>query len=119
VCIDYSASTAELASRPERGWLRTYRGQTHAGDPLASLGSTDITTDVPFDQLPAALICTQSEFLDGHGIDELVLAAEAYWDEHGASGELAALKARSRVSEAQTLTDVDGLGAFLVLEWRR
>jgi SAM-dependent MidA family methyltransferase len=119
VCIDYSASTAELALRPGRGWLRTYRGQTNAGDPLALLGSTDITTDVPFDQLPAALICTQSEFLEGHGIGDLVVSAQAYWDEHGASGELAALKARSRVSEAQTLTDTDGLGAFLVLEWRR
>jgi SAM-dependent MidA family methyltransferase len=119
VCVDYSASTAELALRRERGWLRTYRGQTNAGNPLASLGSTDITTDVPFDQLPAALICTQSEFLNSHGIDELVVAAQAYWDEHGASGELAALKARSRISEAQTLTDADGLGAFLVLEWNR
>jgi SAM-dependent MidA family methyltransferase len=119
VCIDYSASTAELASRPGRGWLRTYRGQTNAGDPLASLGSTDITTDVPFDQLPAALVCTQSEFLEGHGIDELVVAAQAYWDEHGASGDLVALKARSRISEAQTLTDADGLGSFLVLEWHR
>jgi SAM-dependent MidA family methyltransferase len=119
VCIDYSALTAELALRPERGWLRTYRGQTHAGDPLASLGSTDITTDVPFDQLPAALICTQSEFLEEHGIGELVVGAQAYWDEHGASGDLAALKARSRISEASTLTDSGGLGAFLVLEWRR
>ncbi len=119
VCIDYSASTAELALRPERGWLRTYRGQTTAGNPLHSLGSTDITADVPFDQLPSALICTQSEFLRGYGIDELVGAAQAYWDEHGASGDLAALKARSRISEAQTLTDSDGLGTFLVLEWRR
>jgi SAM-dependent MidA family methyltransferase len=119
VCIDYSASTAELAMRPDRGWLRTYRGQTAGGDPLQSLGSTDITTDVPFDQLPPALICTQSEFLQGYGMEELVVGAQAYWDEHGASGDLAALKARSRVSEAQNLTDVDGLGSFLVLEWRR
>jgi SAM-dependent MidA family methyltransferase len=119
VCIDYSASTAELAMRPDRGWLRTYRGQTAAGDPLLSLGSTDITTDVPFDQLPMPLVCTQSEFLGAYGIAELVVAAQAYWDEHGASGDLAALKAGSRISEAKTLTDADGLGAFLVLEWRR
>jgi SAM-dependent MidA family methyltransferase len=119
VCIDYSASTAELSLRPRRGWLRTYRGQTAGGDPLVSLGSSDITTDVPWDQLPKPLICTQSEFLRIHKIDELVVAARTFWDEHGASGDLTALKARSRISEAQTLTDPDGLGAFLVLEWHR
>jgi SAM-dependent MidA family methyltransferase len=119
VCIDYAAATEELALRPDRGWLRTYRGQTNAGDPLSALGSCDITTDVPWDKLPKALICTQSEFLGAHGIDELVVAAQAYWDEHGVSGGLAALKARSRISEAQTLTEPGGLGGFLVLEWRR
>jgi SAM-dependent MidA family methyltransferase len=119
VCIDYSAATEELALRLDRGWLRTYRGQTNAGDPLSALGSCDITTDVPWDQLPKALICTQSEFLGVHGIDELVVAAQAYCHEHGASGDLAALKARSRIAEAQTLTDSGGLGAFLVLEWQR
>jgi SAM-dependent MidA family methyltransferase len=118
VCIDYAASTAELALRPDRGWLRTYRGQTTAGDPLHSLGSTDITTDVPFDQLPAATICTQSEFLCRHGIETLVAKAKAYWDEHGTTGDLAALKAKSRLTEADTLTDDSGLGAFLVLEWK-
>ena len=119
VCIDYAASTAELATRSERGWLRTYRGQTKAGDPLQSLGSTDITTDVPFDQLPIALICTQSEFLRRHGVDALVDKAKAYWGEHGTLGDLAAMKARSWLAEAETLTDLTGLGAFLVLEWQR
>ncbi len=119
VCVDYGASTAELALRPERGWLRTYRGQTTAGDPLRSLGSTDITTDVPFDQLPVAVICTQSEFLRAHGIQALVEKAKAYWEEHGTSGDLAALKAKSWLSEANTLTELNGLGAFLVLEWKR
>ena len=119
VCIDYAASTAELATRSERGWLRTYRGQTKAGDPLQSLGSTDITTDVPFDQLPIALICTQSEFLRRHGVDALVDKAKAYWGEHGTLGDLAAMKACSWLAEAETLTDLTGLGAFLVLEWQR
>ncbi len=119
VCIDYAASTEELASRPDRGWLRTYRRQTSAGDPLQWLGSTDITADVPFDQLPMALICTQSEFLKAHGIDTLVESAQSYWDAHGSSGDLAALKARSWISEAQTLTEPNGLGSFLVLEWKR
>ena len=119
VCIDYSASTAELSLRPGRGWLRTYRGQTTAGDPLQSLGSTDITTDVPFDQLPAAFLCTQSEFLKANGIDALVESAQSYWEAHGSSGDLASLRARSWISEAQTLTELNGLGSFLVLEWKR
>ena len=119
VCIDYSASTAEIALRPQRGWLRTYRGQSTAGDPLQSLGSTDITTDVPFDQLPVAFLCTQSEFLKANGIDALVDSARSYWDAHGSSGDLASLKARSWISEAQTLTELNGLGSFLVLEWKR
>ena len=119
VCIDYGASTEELALRPERGWLRTYRGQTIAGDPLLSLGETDITTDVPFDQLPPAVICTQSEFLRAHGIEACVEKAKAYWEEHGTSGDLAALKAKSWLTEMNSLTSLSGLGAFVVLEWKR
>jgi SAM-dependent MidA family methyltransferase len=117
VCIDYAGTTEELASRPERGWLRTYRGQSSAGDPIRALGSADITTDVPIDQLPEASICTQSEFLRRHGIDGLADRAKAYWEAHGTSGDLAAMKASSWISEAVALCATDGLGAFLVLEW--
>ena len=41
------------------------------------------------------------------------------WAERGRIGDLAALRARSRVREAEALTDPVGLGAFTVLEWRR
>jgi hypothetical protein len=34
-------------------------------------------------------------------------------------GDLAALRARSRVREAEALLDPDGLGAFRVVEWVR
>ena len=39
------------------------------------------------------------------------------WDERASSPNLAAMKMRSRVSEAEALLDPNGLGAFSVLEW--
>ena len=39
------------------------------------------------------------------------------WDERAARGDLAALRARSRVREAEALTDPSGLGGFSVVEW--
>jgi hypothetical protein len=55
--------------------------------------------------------------LTAHGLDELVATARAVWQERAAVGDLAALRARSRVDEGTTLTDPSGLGAFQVLEW--
>ena len=49
--FDYGAPTAELASRPDRGWLRTYDRHRRAGSPFDLSRSMDITSDVPFDQL--------------------------------------------------------------------
>jgi hypothetical protein len=46
-----------------------------------------------------------------------VAAARATWHERASLGDLDALKARSRVGEADALTDPSGLGAFRVLEW--
>ena len=43
---------------------------------------------------------------------------QAAWQERAAIGDLEALQARSRVTEAAALTDPAGLGAFTVLEWR-
>jgi hypothetical protein len=39
------------------------------------------------------------------------------WHERAHLGDLTAIKARSRVREAEALLDPDGLGAFQVLEW--
>ena len=76
------------------------------------------TVDVPFDQLPTATrIVAQRDFLREHGIDELVEEGRRVWRERAHIGDLEALKARSRVSEASALTDPAGLGAFRVLEW--
>jgi SAM-dependent MidA family methyltransferase len=121
VAIDYAATTGELAERPWSDWLRTYVGQQRGGDPLSEPGSQDITADVCVDQLarvrsPAA-DRTQADFLREHGIEELVDEGRRTWHERAGIGDLTALRARSRVAEAEALCDPAGLGGFRVLEW--
>ncbi len=118
--IDYGvALTAELAQRPWRDWLRTYRGNQRGDHYLAAPGSQDITTDVPFDQLPEAdAVRTQSQFLQRWGIEDLVAEGKRVWEEQAARPGLEAMKMRSRISEAEALLDPSGLGNFLVAEWR-
>jgi SAM-dependent MidA family methyltransferase len=116
VAFDYGVrTTAELVERP---WLRTYAAHGRGGDPYIEPGSVDITVDVPVDQLPApTTIATQAEALRRWGIDDLVEDGRRVWRERAAVGDLAAVRARSRVSEAEALLDPAGLGGFLVLEW--
>lgn len=119
VAIDYAATTAELAARPD--WLRTYAAHGRGHDPLAAPGTHDITGDVPIDQLqrvarPTRLV-SQREFLAELGIDELVEQGRAIWRERAHLADLAALTARSRISEAEALCDPAGLGAFTVAIW--
>ena len=120
VVIDYAvATTAELATRPMTVW--TYRGHAHGGGPLDWPGEQDVTCEVCIDQLarvrPPTNNRSQAEFLTAHGIGELVAAAQAAWSAAAAAPDLAAVAARSRVTEAAALTDPDGIGAFRVLEW--
>jgi SAM-dependent MidA family methyltransferase len=122
VLVDYTATTAELAGRPWRDWLRTYRGHERGAHPLVDPGSQDITTDVPLDQLAAAVgpptsTRTQTAFLAAHGIGDLVTEGRRIWAERAHLGDLAAMKARSRLRESDALTDPDGLGGFTVAEW--
>ena len=119
VVIDYATTTAELATRPITDWLRTYRGHARGGPPLADLGTQDITCDVAVDQLSPQPVSdmAQADWLRQHGLDQLVAEGRAIWEERAAIGDLAAVKARSRVTEAEALTDPTGLGAFRVLEW--
>ncbi|MDQ3739102.1 MAG: hypothetical protein M3337_08040, partial [Actinomycetota bacterium] len=103
-----------------RQWLRTYRDHERGGHYLDAPGSMDITTDVMLDQLPAPdAVRTQAQFLSRWGIDELVEAGRLAWQQAAAAPTLESMKLRSRVSEADALLDVDGLGAFTVLEWHR
>jgi SAM-dependent MidA family methyltransferase len=122
MAIDYAVGTTfELARRPDAGWLRTYRGHERGSAPFDRLGTQDITTDVAIDQLARVkapvLVRSQAEFLRAHGVEELVDAGRAYWEAHAARPDLAAVTARSRITEAHALLDPSGLGAFTVIEW--
>lgn len=122
VAIDYAATTPELARRPWTEWVRTYAAHARGGHPLQAPGSVDITCEVAVDQLALVrepdLDRSQADFLAAHGIDDLVAAGRARWEAEGSAGGLAAIAGRSRVHEADALTDPAGLGAFRVLEWR-
>lgn len=120
VVIDYcEPTTAALAAKPWREWLRTYRGHERGTHYLAEPGSQDITTDVAVDQLPEPdAVRSQAHWLELHGIDELVAAGRSYWEAHAARPDLEAMRMRSRVAEAEALLDPSGLGRFSVLEWR-
>lgn len=121
--LDYAVRrSTELASRPVEEWLRTYRGHERAGDPLELLGTADITVEVAIDQLEAAVgrpavVRTQAELLREGGIEALVEEGRRTWEERAGIGDLAAIRARSRIREAEALLDPDGLGAFLAVEW--
>lgn len=117
--IDYcTARTAELALRPWREWLRTYRAQQRGAHYLRDAGEQDITTQVCLDQFPEpTTLRTQAQFLQRWGIDDLVDEGRAAWAAAAAAPDLTALRMRSRVREAESLLSVDGLGGFIVAEW--
>jgi len=119
--FDYcSASTAEIALTPWREWLRTYRDQGRGTHYLSEPGSQDITAQVMLDQLPTGLsLSTQADFLKLWGIEELVNEGNAYWENMKHAPDVAAMKMRSRSTEARSLIDQTGLGAFTALSWQR
>ncbi len=118
VVFDYCSTTASMSTRPWREWLRTYRQHERGEHYLKAVGEQDITCEVALDQLPLPdAVRTQAQWLALHGIDELVAEGRAVWAERSVIGDLAALKARSRVREAEALIDPDGLGSFTVAEW--
>ena len=123
VVVDYTDTSASLAARPHREWIRTYRAGERGHEPLLDPGRCDITVEVPLDQIlvahPDAEVCDQATFLTSLGIEELAAEGRALWHERAAVGDLAALEARSRVHEAEALCDPAGLGAFSVMTWRR
>ncbi len=120
ITIDYGVPrTGELAMRPWRDWLRTYRSNERGGHYLAEPGTQDITIDVPFDQVPEPdSLRSQAQFLQRWGIDELVAEGVRVWTEQAARPGLEAMRMRSRVAESEALLDPAGLGGFLVAEWR-
>jgi SAM-dependent MidA family methyltransferase len=122
VVVDYVSRTAELAARPTRTWLRTYRGHERGDPPLEGPGTQDVTVEVCIDQLERirqpTRVETQADFLRAHGMAELVEEGKRIWRERAAVGDLDAIRGRSRISEAEALSDPTGLGAFRVVEWR-
>ncbi|HMC51897.1 MAG TPA: SAM-dependent methyltransferase [Acidimicrobiales bacterium] len=121
VAVDYLDTTPSLARRPWTDWVRTYRGHGRGSHPLEHLGEQDVTCEVAWDQLAQTrsptLVRSQADFLDAHGLTELVEEARQRWREGASRPDLGALAARSRVTEAKGLVDPAGLGAFGVLEW--
>ena len=121
VAVDYASTTAAMASRPVGEWLRTYRAHERGGDPVVAPGSQDITVELALDQLaavrPPDRDRSQAEFLREHGLGALVEEGRRLWAERAHLGDLAAIRARSRITEAEALCDPTGLGAFRVLEW--
>lgn len=119
VAFDYCvARTTELAMRPWREWLRTYRAHERGAHYLVDAGMQDITTEVCLDQLPPAdATRTQAQFLQRWGIGELVEEGRREWAAAASAPTLRALTMRSRVREAEALLDPQGLGAFTVAEW--
>lgn len=120
--IDYASTTAELARRPSEDWLRTYRTHGRGGSPLEDAGGQDVTVEVCVDQLarsarPPDEDRDQASFLRAWGIDDLVDEGRRVWDERSSAPDLAALRARSRPTEAAALCDPAGLGAFRAVEW--
>ena len=118
IAFDYADTTASMARRPWTDWLRTYRGHGRGTSPFEELGKQDITCEVAVDQVAPDADTSQAEWLRVHGIDELVADARRGWEERAHIGDLEALEARSRITEAAALTDPAGLGGFRVLEWR-
>jgi len=114
--------TAVTALSPWREWLRTYANHERGGHYLANPGMQDITTQVMLDQLESVAapetIRTQAQFLQLWGIDELVEEGRRAWEAAAAKPDLAAMKMRSRISEAQALLDSSGLGSFTALTYR-
>jgi SAM-dependent MidA family methyltransferase len=123
VVIDYMSDTAGFVDREWREWVRTYRGHERGTHPLLDPGTQDITCEVDLDALVTAVppfeVVTQAVFLAAHGIDALVEEGRVAWQAGAGIGDLAALRGRSRVREAEALCAADGLGGFTVARWVR
>ncbi len=117
--FDYcSTSTAEISLTPWREWLRTYRDQGRGTHYLSDPGSQDITSQVMLDQLPSgASTLTQADFLTQWGINNLVTEGNVYWESMKHAPDVAAMKMRSRSTEASILIEHFRTGRYSALIW--
>ena len=121
--FDYcTPTTASAVGAPWREWLRTYVDHERGSHYLTHPGGQDVTVQVMLDQLDVVAepesIRTQAQFLQLWGIDDLVEEGRRAWDAAAARPDLAAMKMRSRISEAEALLDPTGLGAFTAWTYR-
>ena len=119
LAFDYARpTTASLAGRPWREWLRTYRDHGRGDHYLAGPGGQDITAELALDQFPAPdAVATQAQFLQRWGIDELVDEGTGVGGQRGRARPARPGDAQPRLSRRRRLLDPAGLGAFLTLEW--
>ena len=113
--VDYwRPTTASLAVRPWREWLRTYRGHERGDHYLADPGGQDITVELALDQFPEPdAVATQAQFLRRWGIDELVAEGDRQWAASAAAPDLARhARCAAAASRPKALLDPAGLGAF-------
>ena len=105
LAFDYASTTAALArTAVAASGCAPTGGTSAAAHPLDGLGTQDITCEVAVDQLPPPTHDrSQADWLRAHGIDELVEEGRRTWRERAAIGDLAAMRARSRVNEAEAL----------------
>ena len=59
---------------------------------------------------------SQMDFLETYGLKDVVEEGRKYWEAHASYPDLRAIAMRSRLSEAEALTDPQGLGSFTVAE---
>ena len=121
--FDYCMTTEVALMKPWRDWLRTYRQHELGAHYLSQPGEQDITSHVMIDQLAMVAkptsIARQADWLIENGLNFLVDEGRNYWQAHAAKPDLQAILMRSRISEAEALTSLDGLGNFKVLEWQK
>lgn len=116
--IDYCSTTPKMATEPREKWLRTYRKHQEGSIVTQHPGTQDITVNVAVDQLPDGFnINSQADFLTSNGIKDLIEEGKEIWKKESATGGLEAIRARSRIVEAEALLDPNGLGSFSTLEW--
>jgi NADH dehydrogenase [ubiquinone] 1 alpha subcomplex assembly factor 7 len=124
VLLDTMDTAAGMLARGSDGWLRTYRGHAPGGPPLTDPGSRDLVADVVIEQVRHAAVdagfvvlaeTTQSAWLEELGLAGLLDEGRRLWEERAAIGDLAALEARSRATQAAALTEPAGLGGHHVV----
>ena len=107
VVVDYmTPTTAELAARPWRDWLRTYRQHERGEHYLAAPGSRTSPPRWPSTSSPSPTRCAPRR--SGSGCTASTNSstrASGTGTAHAARPDLAAMRMRSRVSESEALLD--------------